>query len=88
MKHRGMWLRAYLGSDKRLVVVNYPVIADASHRLRRIYEVLLEEGRVLGSTFIIDPDGYLRHMQVNDLYVGRNVEETLRTGELCPVSWR
>ena len=47
----------------------------------------------LGSGFIIDPEGILRHMSINELDVGRNVSETLRvlqalrTGELCPVGW-
>ena len=72
----------------------YPVIADPGHRLSAAYGVLLEDGAALRGTFIIDPEGILRHALVNDLDVGRNVEETLRTlralktGELCPVNWQ
>jgi CRP-like cAMP-binding protein len=58
------------------------------------FDVLLEDGAALRGTFIIDPEGILRHMSVNELDVGRNVNETLRvlqalrTGELCPVDWK
>ena len=70
------------------------MIADTAPRLSDAFDVLLQDGTALRGTFIIDPAGIVRHMQVNDLDVGRNVEETLRTlsalrtGELCPVSWR
>jgi len=86
--------KAWFESDPRLAEVRYPVIADTAHRLSSAYGVLTEDGTALRGTFIIDPDGIVRHMQVNDLDVGRNKEETLRllralqTGELCPVSWR
>ena len=85
--------KAYFESDPRLSEVNYPVIADASHKLSEAFDVLLEDGRALRGTFIIDVGGIVRHIQVNDLDVGRNVEETLRllralrTGELCPEAW-
>jgi alkyl hydroperoxide reductase subunit AhpC len=74
--------------------VAYPVIADTSHALSRQYGVLSEDGTALRGTFIVDPEGIVRHAQINDLDVGRNVEETLRTlralrsGAPCPVSWR
>jgi alkyl hydroperoxide reductase subunit AhpC len=85
--------KSYFESDPRLKDVAYPVIADTSHKLSEAFEVLLEDGRALRGTFIIDLGGVVRHIQVNDLDVGRNVEETLRllralrTGELCPESW-
>jgi alkyl hydroperoxide reductase subunit AhpC len=85
--------KAYFESDPRLGEVGYPVIADASHNLSEAFGVLLEDGRALRGTFIIDAEGIVRHIQVNDLDVGRNVEETLRTlralrtGELCPEAW-
>jgi len=58
------------------------------------FDVLLEDGAVLRGTFIIDPEGIIRHISINELDVGRNVNETLRvlqalrTGELCPVDWK
>ncbi len=86
--------QAWYESDARLREVAYPVIADPGHRLSAAYGVLTEDGAALRGTFILDPEGVVRHALVNDLEVGRNVEETLRTlralktGELCPVSWR
>jgi peroxiredoxin (alkyl hydroperoxide reductase subunit C) len=53
-----------------------------------------ESGVPLRATFLVDPDGVIRHVTVNDLSVGRNVDETLRTldafqtGELCPCNWK
>lgn len=85
--------KAWYETDPRLHDVNYPIIADTSHQVSDAYGVLMEDGTALRGTFIIDPEGIVRHMQVNDLDVGRNVEETLRllralrTGELCPASW-
>jgi alkyl hydroperoxide reductase subunit AhpC len=55
---------------------------------------VVADGAALRGSFLIDPTGTVLHIYVNDLDVGRNPEETLRTlrafrtGELCPVSWR
>ncbi|ESK85062.1 2-cysteine peroxiredoxin [Moniliophthora roreri MCA 2997] len=75
-----------------------PLIADRSMSISRDYGVLLEEqGIALRGLFIIDPKGTLRQITVNDLPVGRSVEETLRLvkafqftdkhGEVCPANW-
>jgi alkyl hydroperoxide reductase subunit AhpC len=70
------------------------VLADTSHRLSAAFGVLLADGRALRGTFILDPAGIVRHVQVNDIDIGRNIDETLRllhalqTGGLCPVSWQ
>ncbi len=86
--------KAWFETDPRLAAVTYPVIADTSHSTSEAFGVLLEDGCALRGTFVIDPEGIVRSIQVNDLDVGRNVEETLRvltalqTGELCPVAWR
>ncbi len=86
--------KAWFESDARLLGVNYPVLADTSHRLSREFDVLLDDGASLRGTFIIDPKGAVRHITVNDLEVGRNVGEilrvlqALRSGELCPVAWK
>jgi alkyl hydroperoxide reductase subunit AhpC len=84
---------AWFEQDETLRRVNFPVIADTSHELARLFGVLLSDGSALRGTFVIDPDGVLRHMSVNDLDVARNVSETLRvlralqSGELCPTGW-
>ncbi len=85
--------KAWYESDERLAHVAYPIIADTSHALSKAFNVLLENGDDLRGTFVIDPEGMVRHMSVNDLDVGRNVQEILRTlqalrrGELCPEGW-
>jgi alkyl hydroperoxide reductase subunit AhpC len=85
--------KAWFESDPRLAGVRYPVIADTAHDLSRSFEVLLEDGGTHRATFIIDPNGVLLHMSVNEHDVGRSVEEVLRllrafrTGALCPVDW-
>jgi len=86
--------KAWFESDPRLQGINYPVLADISEKVCRDYNVLLDDGVALRGTFIIDPEGILRHITVNELDVGRNVDETLRVlqalriGELCPVGWK
>jgi alkyl hydroperoxide reductase subunit AhpC len=86
--------RAWFESDPRLAGVGFPVIADTAHQLSRELGVLLPEGAALRATFVIDPDGVVRHMSVNDLEVGRDfgevlrVLQALRTNELCPAGWR
>src|SRR5262249_46964174 len=77
-----------------LAQVDYPVLADTAHMLSRAFGVLLEDGSALRGTFVIDPEGGVRHLSITDQSVGRNPEETLRvlqalqTGELCPVNWQ
>ncbi|KAF8179929.1 thioredoxin-like protein [Mycena galopus ATCC 62051] len=82
-----------LGPDLKL-----PLVADKSMSIARDYGVLLEdEGIALRGLFIIDPKGILRQITVNDLPVGRSVEETTRLikafqftdqyGEVCPANW-
>jgi len=75
------------------------MISDQTHSISRAYGVLLEDaGVALRGLFLIDREGVIRHMLVNDLALGRNVDEALRLvdalqfhekhGELCPVNWR
>ncbi|KAJ2933169.1 hypothetical protein H1R20_g3890, partial [Candolleomyces eurysporus] len=82
-----------LGPDLQL-----PLIADRNMSISRDYGVLLEdEGIALRGLFIIDPKGVLRQITVNDLPVGRSVDETVRLikafqftdkyGEVCPANW-
>ncbi|KAI1789852.1 peroxiredoxin [Ganoderma leucocontextum] len=82
-----------LGPDLKL-----PLIADKSMSIARDYNVLIEEeGVALRGLFLIDPKGTLRQITVNDLPVGRSVDETIRLvkafqftdehGEVCPANW-
>ncbi|KAM9344914.1 thioredoxin-dependent peroxide reductase, mitochondrial [Symphorus nematophorus] len=78
--------------------IHIPLLSDLNKQISRDYGVLLEgPGIALRGLFIIDPNGVVKHMSVNDLPVGRCVEETLRLvkafqfvethGEVCPASW-
>jgi alkyl hydroperoxide reductase subunit AhpC len=86
--------RAWFGSEPALQAVRYPVLADTTLALGDAYGVLAPDGSALRATFVIDPEGVIRHASVSDQAVGRNPAETLRvvqalqTGELCPVDWR
>ncbi|KAM7540445.1 hypothetical protein Aperf_G00000022772 [Anoplocephala perfoliata] len=76
-----------------------PMLADKTHKISREYGVLIEEqGVALRGLFIIDDKGILRQITINDLPVGRSVDEALRLleafqftdkhGEVCPANWR
>ena len=86
--------KAWFESHPLLAGVRYPVLADSAQRAAAAYDVLLEDGSALRATFIVDPDGVVRHATVSDQSVGRSPDETLRvlqalrTGALCPVGWR
>jgi peroxiredoxin (alkyl hydroperoxide reductase subunit C) len=73
----------------------FPMLADTKRELSTALGVLhKDDGVALRATFIVDPDGIIRHASVNDLSVGRNVDEVLRvldalqTDELCPCNWK
>ena len=73
----------------------FPMLADVKREISSAFGVLdKEEGVALRATFIVDPDGVIRFVSVNDLNVGRNVDEVLRTldalqtDELCPCNWQ
>jgi peroxiredoxin (alkyl hydroperoxide reductase subunit C) len=86
--------RRWFEDEPRLAEVRYPVVADTAHELARAFGVLEEDGTCRRGTFIIDPEGIVRHTTISDGSVGRSAAETLRvlqalrTGELCPASWR
>ncbi len=77
--------------------VQYPLVADITKNIARDYDVLLNESVALRGSFLIDKDGLVRHQVVNDLPLGRNIDEMLRMvdalqfferhGEVCPANW-
>lgn len=86
--------KAWYETDERLQDVAYPIIADTTHEVSRTFGVLDEqEGKAVRGTFLIDPDGIVRHISVNGGEVGRSVAETLRllrayrVGGGCPAGW-
>jgi peroxiredoxin (alkyl hydroperoxide reductase subunit C) len=78
--------------------IQYPLLADLSKKIAQEYGVLLEGGVALRGLFLIDREGIIRHMVVNDLPLGRSVDEALRmvkalqffeeNGEVCPADWK
>ncbi|CAN3376075.1 hypothetical protein DIURU_001970 [Diutina rugosa] len=85
--------------DGGLGPVDIPLVADTNHSLSKDYGVLIEEeGIALRGIFLIDPKGTLRQITINDLPVGRSVDESLRLleafqftdkhGEVCPANWQ
>ena len=78
--------------------INYPLIADLDKSIAKNYDVLLPGGVAMRGLFLIDKDGVVRHQVVNDLPLGRSVEEALRmvqalqffeaNGEVCPANWK
>ncbi len=77
--------------------VGYPLVADLTKQIARDYDVLLDAGVALRGSFLIDKDGTIRHAVINDLPLGRNIDEMLRMvdamlftnehGEVCPANW-
>ena len=81
------WCEGDLGA------IDFPLVSDLSKDISISYDVLHDDGMSLRGTFIIDPSGVIHHATINNLPLGRNVDETLRTleaaqsGELCPIGW-
>lgn len=85
-------------SEGGLGDMKIPIVADFNKTVANQYGVLLPDGVPLRALFIIDPTGNLRQVTVNDLPVGRNVDEVLRLikafqfveahGEVCPANWQ
>lgn len=77
--------------------VEYPIISDFNKRIASSYDVLLPEGMALRGLFVIDRHGIVQSQVVNNLPLGRSVDETLRIldaiqfhetyGEVCPANW-
>ena len=78
--------------------IRFPLVADLTKSIARSYDVLTGDAVAFRGTFIIDKVGKVRHQLINDLPLGRNVDETLRTldalifheehGEVCPANWK
>lgn len=77
--------------------VKYPLVADLNKQISRDYDVLFGESVALRGSFLIDADGTVRHAVINDLPLGRNIDEMIRMvdamlftnehGEVCPAGW-
>ncbi len=78
--------------------IGYPLVSDLNKEIAKAYDVLLNGEVALRGLFLIDPHGVVRHQVVNDLPLGRSVDEALRMidalhfveehGEVCPANWK
>ena len=78
--------------------VGYPLVADIKHEICKAYDVEAEGGVAFRGSFLIDKAGVVRHQIVNDLPLGRDIDEMLRMvdalqffeehGEVCPAGWK
>jgi len=78
--------------------IKYPLVSDITKSIAESYGVLLPSGVALRGTFLIDKGGVVRHAVINDLPLGRNIDEALRMldallyhekhGEVCPANWQ
>lgn len=91
--------KAWHDSSERVKKVQYPMIADPTGKLSRMFEVMIEEeGLALRGSFIIDPDGVIQAYEVHSNGIGREASELLRklqtakfvreNGEVCPAKWK
>ena len=78
--------------------VQFPMVADVNHAITRAYGVEHGDGVALRASFLIDKEGIVQHQVVNNLPLGRNVDEMIRMvdalqyheqyGEVCPAGWK
>ncbi|MDD5371817.1 MAG: peroxiredoxin [Sulfurimonas sp.] len=77
--------------------VKFPLVADLNKKISKDYDVLFGESVALRGSFLIDAKGVVRHSVINDLPLGRNIDEMIRMvdamhftdehGEVCPAGW-
>ena len=78
--------------------IGFPLVADLDKSISEDYGVLLPDGISLRGLFLVDKEGIVRHQLINDLPLGRSVEEAIRIldalqftekyGEVCPANWK
>ncbi|MEW6536726.1 MAG: peroxiredoxin [Candidatus Auribacterota bacterium] len=78
--------------------ITYPLLSDISKSIASEYGVLLPSGIALRAVFVIDPDQCIRYMSINDIPIGHNIDDVVRTikalqhfekhGHGCPANWR
>jgi len=78
--------------------IQYPLVSDITKKISRDYGILHDDSVALRGLFLIDKEGVIRHAVVNDLPLGRSIDEALRLldalqfseehGEVCPANWK
>lgn len=91
--------KAWHDTSDAISKVNYPMLADPTHLLSRNFDVLIEEeGIALRGTFVVNPAGEIKVLEIHDNGIGRDATELLRKvkaaqyiaahpGEVCPAKW-
>ncbi len=92
---------AWRNTDRKsggLGEIKYPLVADLNKDISRAYDVLADGGIAFRGLFLIDKDGIVQHQLINNLPLGRNIDEALRMvdslqhheehGEVCPANWK
>ncbi len=91
--------KAWHDTSDTIAKIEYPLVADPTATLARNFDVLIEEeGLALRGTFVINPEGEIKVMEVHDNGIGRDAKELLRKvqaaqyvashpGEVCPAKW-
>ena len=92
--------KAWHETSKAVGKVKYPMLADPTGKITKMFGVYIEdEGLARRGTFIVDPDGVLKTIEIHDNDIGRNMKETLRKlraakfvrehpgGNVCPANW-
>ncbi|MYN14863.1 peroxiredoxin [Pusillimonas sp. TS35] len=91
--------KAWHDTSDAISKVNYPMIGDPTHLLANNFEVLIaEEGVALRGTFVVNPEGDIKVLEIHDNGIGRDAKELLRKvkaaqyvashpGEVCPAKW-
>lgn len=92
--------KAWADTSDTIRKIQYPMLADPTAKLARMFEVLIEEeGTALRGTFIVNPDGVIKACEINDNSIGRDAEELLRKvqaaqfvaehgDQVCPAKWK
>lgn len=92
--------KAWAEASEQIGKIQYKMLADPAGKLARAFGVLDEEaGQALRGTFIVDPDGIIQSYTVNNMGIGRNAQEVLRTlqaanfvrehgDQVCPANWQ
>lgn len=78
--------------------IKYPIVSDIKKNIARSYDCLFDESVAFRGTFLIDQDKKVRHILINDLPLGRSIDEAIRMvdalnffeqhGEVCPANWK
>lgn len=92
--------KAWHDTSERIKKIEYPMLADPTGLLARAFGVMIEEdGMAYRGTFVVNPEGYVKVVEINDNNIGRNADELVRKveaaqfvashpGDVCPAKWK